>query len=66
MCRCTDSSFHRLWSGFFSRRGLGMEQPARLSYISSDSQHVQAAAKKTELFIRCYDLPSSYARKHSV
>jgi len=21
---------------------------------------------KTELFIRCYDLPSSYARKHSV
>ena len=31
--------------GFLSRRGSGVEQPASLSDISGDSQHVQAAAE---------------------
>jgi len=43
--RSADSSFHRRWSGFPCCRSSGVEQPASLGYISSNPQHVQAAAK---------------------
>jgi len=44
-CRSADSSFHRRWPGLPCCRSSGVEQPASLGYISSNAQHIQAAAE---------------------
>ena len=44
-CGSADLSFHHRWSGFPCCRSSGVEQPASLSDISSNAQHIQAAAE---------------------